>query len=90
MGEEIGRGTGKREARKHERADMENTDISFEEARKHERGGRADMGKSSNLTDTVLLLKSFHIRRILFLITGRHYSLHELACLYSLFQELPI
>ena len=72
MGEEIGRGTGKREARKHERS------------------GRADMGKSSNLTDTVLLLKSFHIRRILFLITGRHYSLHKLTCLYSLFQELPI
>ena len=42
------------------------------------------------ITASVLYLKTFHIRRSLFLITGRHHSLHELTCLYSLFQELPI
>ena len=39
---------------------------------------------------TVLLLKSFHTRRSLFLITGRHNSLHDLTCLYAMFREFPI
>ena len=39
---------------------------------------------------TVLLLKSFHIRRSLFLITGSHHILHEFRDHYSLFHQLPI
>ena len=39
---------------------------------------------------TVLLLKSFHIRRSFFLLTGRHYSLRELTRYFSMFKEFPI
>ena len=39
---------------------------------------------------TVLLLKSFHIGRSFFLLTGRHYSLSELTHNFSMFKEFPI
>ena len=39
---------------------------------------------------TVLLLKSFHIRRSLFLITGGHYILQKLGGHYSMFHRPPI
>ena len=42
------------------------------------------------LTPTVLLLKSFHIRRSLFLITGSHHNPHDFRDYYSLVHQLPI
>ena len=45
----------------------------------------------SNSKDaTVLLLKSFRIRRSLFLITGGHHILHELIGHYPMFHRPPI
>ena len=41
-------------------------------------------------TTTVLLLKSFHIGRSFFLLTGRHYSLCKLTYYFSMFKEFPI
>ena len=39
---------------------------------------------------TVLLLKSFHIRRSLFLITGSHHNPHDFRDYSSLVHQLPI
>ena len=39
---------------------------------------------------TVLLMKSFHIRRSLFLITGSHHNPHDFRDYYSLVHQLPI
>ena len=36
------------------------------------------------------LLKSFHLRRSFFLLTGRHYSYRELTHYFSMFKEFPI
>ena len=40
--------------------------------------------------DTVLLMKSFHIRRSLFLITGSHHNPHDFRDYSSLVHQLPI
>ena len=45
---------------------------------------------NSHSSSTVLLLKSFHIRRSFFLLTGRHNSLCGLTRYYSMFKEFPI
>ena len=39
---------------------------------------------------TVLLLKSFHIRRSLFLITGRHYNLPDADVIFVTSIQIPI
>ena len=39
---------------------------------------------------TVLLLKSFHLRRSLFLITGGHHNPHKFRYQYSMVHQLPI
>ena len=49
-------------------------------------GSKAD---TNSLATTVLLLKSFYIRRSLFLITGRQYSLHEFTDHYSIQSNCP-
>ena len=42
------------------------------------------------ICNTVLLMKSFHIRRSLFLITGSHHNPHDFRDYYSLVHQLPI
>ena len=44
----------------------------------------------TNFSDTVLLMKSFHIRRSLFLITGSHHNPHDFRDYSSLVHQLPI
>ena len=43
-----------------------------------------------NFAYTVLLMKSFHTRRSLFLITGWHHNPHNFRDLYSMVYQLPI